>query len=53
MPRLPKPLMRLITSHLVEPKLSERTRAQIKREPQCIEGGNVVELDSDMLTVKG
>ncbi|MBP3197503.1 MAG: family 43 glycosylhydrolase [Butyrivibrio sp.] len=42
-----------ICKHFVGPKLFEKTKEQIKREPYGIEGGNVVELEADMLTVKG
>ena len=47
---------RTLTKRLVMPvmerKLFDKTSAQIKREPNGIQGANVVELEQDMLTVK-
>lgn len=37
----------------VQRKLFEKTKTQIKREPYGIEGGNVIQLSDDMLTVIG
>lgn len=53
LPNLPPRLTRWIHRTFVEPKLFEKTSAQINREPKGIQGGNVVELADDMLTVIG
>ena len=42
-----------LCKHMVEGKLFEKTKEQRAREPHGIEGGNVVELAEDMLTVIG
>ena len=51
--KLPKKFIKWMHTRFIEPKLFEKTREQIAREPYGIEGGNVVELEDDMLTVKG
>lgn len=52
--RLPKWINGFINyscKHFVAGKLFEKSKAQMAREPQGIQGGNVVELADDMLTV--
>lgn len=52
MGRLTKKLVKKFLLPVVEQKLFDKTKEQIKREPMGIEGANVVRLDSDMLTVR-
>ena len=52
-PRVLNGVSSFVCKHFVEPKLFEKDKTQIKREPYGIEGGNVVQLSDDMLTVIG
>lgn len=52
-PRVLNGVTSFVCKHFVEPKLFEKDKTQIKREPYGIEGGNVVQLADDMLTVIG
>ena len=44
-------LLNFICKHFVAGKMFEKSKEQMAREPQGIQGGNVVELADDMLTV--
>ena len=52
-PRMINGMVSAICKHFVSPKLFEKTKEQMAREAQGIEGGNVIRLADDMLTVIG
>lgn len=51
MSKLTKATQKKLVFPILERKMFNKTKEQIKKEPEGIEGANVVKLDSDMLTV--